>query len=83
MFKEEVIENGLLISAILFVGGVLLLLRHGTNYFGWWTLSNSFGLLAAYSSRKLSGKRQKTLLNILSWAVPSIGFIYGFVFNLF
>jgi hypothetical protein len=82
MFKEEVIENGLIISSILFIGGAFLFLRYGSSYSAWFTLSTSFGILAAFISRKIHGRRLKIFLSIFSWAVPSICLISGIILML-
>jgi len=70
-------------SVICFLISVYILIEKGAdNFNGWFIMAISFGYLLTFSERKSSHRRQKLILNILSFAVPVIVLIYGLLFNL-
>ena len=69
----------LIYSVLTLAGGISILTGNESNYYGWCILSISFGFLVTWLTQWVGAKHLKTLLNVLSFAVPGLVIIYGLV----
>jgi len=71
----------LIYSVLTLAVGISILISNENVYFGWCILSISFGFLVTWLAQWVETKQIKTILNVLSYAVPGVFIIYGLVTN--
>jgi hypothetical protein len=69
----------LIYSVLTLAVGVLIITGNESKYYGWCILSISFGFLVTWLAQWVETKQIKTVLNMLSFAVPGLVIIYGLV----
>jgi hypothetical protein len=71
----------LLYSVLTLAVGISILAGNESKFYGWCILSISFGFLVTWLGQLVDTKQLKTVLHVLSFAVPGVFIIYGLVTN--
>jgi len=71
----------LIYSVLTLAVGISILTGSESKYYGFCILSISFGFLVTGLAQWVETKKLRTLLHVLSYAVPGVIIIYGLVTN--